>query len=131
MIAGSAPRSSEQSFVGDTLRLRRRHTREVVNVRAVVYCGIASQPVTICDISNGGVGLEGAGALFPGSEVNIALMTGEQRSGIVRWWLAGRCGVQFEQPLPPGDGFRSAALKRSKPRDPAAPLRKACSTSPS
>ena len=117
-IAGSAPRdTSGQTFVGDNLRLLRRHKRELVNVRAVVYSGIASQPATIYDISDGGVGLDGAGALFPGSEVKIALMSGETRSGIVRWWLAGRCGVEFDALLGQGDVFRSAALKRSKPRD--------------
>ena len=57
------------NFVCDNVRLLRRHKREPVNIRAVVYCGIACRSATIYDISDGGVGLEGAGALFPGSEV--------------------------------------------------------------
>lgn len=117
-IAGSVSPDTRRTDQGRNVRLRRRHDRVSINVRAVVYCGIASRTATICNISDGGLGLEGAGALCPGSEVTIALVSGETRNGVVRWWLAGRCGIEFLAALAPGDAFRDAAIKRSKPRAP-------------
>ena len=95
---------------------RRSGERALIRVRAIVNSGSLSQQTVLRDISNGGVGLEGADGLFPGCEVTIILLSGEQRSGVVRWWLAGRCGVQFHQPLGSEDEFCDAVMRRFSTR---------------
>lgn len=101
------------------IRLLRRHPREATNTRGVVHYGVASVAVRISNISTGGIGVEGAAGLFPGTEVKIALVTGEARSGVVRWWLAGSCGIEFDELLVPDDPFLTEVRKRSKSQIPA------------
>jgi hypothetical protein len=93
--------------------LSRQHDRMRTNLRAVVYAGTTFQSTVIRDISFGGVGLSGAAGLFPGESVKITLLNGQSRSGIVRWWLSGCCGVQFQKPLTSDDPFFEAALRRA------------------
>jgi hypothetical protein len=83
------------------------------NLRAVVYAGATFQTTVIRDISLGGVGLSGAHGLFPGEPVTITLLNGLSRSGIVRWWLSGCCGVQFDKPLTSDDPFFETAARRA------------------
>ena len=98
---------------GETKLLRmRRHQRTQVNVRVIVHSGLSAKQMLIRDMSNGGLCLVGAYGLFPGCEVKISLITGETRLGIVRWWLAGTCGVRFIQPLEHDEPFRKAVEKR-------------------
>ncbi|MFM9938127.1 MAG: PilZ domain-containing protein [Hyphomicrobiaceae bacterium] len=107
-------RSAAPGDVENRLRLLRRYDRTIINVRAVVHAGLSAQQTIIRDMSEGGVGLTGAAGLYPGTEVRIALVTGDMRTGIVRWWLAGSCGIQFHEPLRVGDAFREAAMRRAK-----------------
>lgn len=107
------PKASTHGDVESKLRRLRRHQRSIINVRAIVHSGQSARPTIIRDMSEGGVGLEGAYGLFPGSEVTVALVTGEFKSGVVRWWLSGSCGVQFHEPLKEGDRFWLAALRKA------------------
>lgn len=95
------------------LRRLRRHDRTIANVRAVFRAGLSEKPTLIRDLSDGGLGLIGADGLFPGCEIEIALVTGETKAGVVRWWLAGACGVQFHEPLGTNDAFRNGVLRNS------------------
>ena len=98
----------------ETKRRRlRRDQRTTVNVRAIVQSGRYSKPTMIQDLSDGGLGLVGADGLFPGSEVKISLVSGENKTGTVRWWLAGSCGVQFHRPLEACDPFREAVIRKA------------------
>jgi hypothetical protein len=123
-IEGFSPRKIERrTDVEGTLRLLRKHKRTPMNVRGLVRCGLSTQQTLIQDLSDGGLGLAGADGLQPGAEVTVALITGEKRTGIVRWWLAGRCGIQFHLPLSAGDAFREAVIRRAnaKPRQTKSP----------
>ena len=102
-----------QSFEATNWRLR-RHQRTQIGVRAIVRAGLSSKPIVIRDISSGGVGIAEAVGLFPGSEVTICLVTGESKVGVVRWWLAGSCGVQFREPLTEDDRFFKAVYRKAK-----------------
>lgn len=95
------------------IRLLRRHKRTPINVRALFHAGIASKSTVITDISKGGLGLSPANGLYPGCEVTIALITGETTTGIVRWWLAGSCGVQLHKPFHDNDVFENAVRRKA------------------
>lgn len=107
---------SRRTDVETKLRRLRRHERSVINVRAIIHCGLASKATLICDMSDGGLGLVGADGLFPGCEVEIALVTGESKTGVVRWWLSGACGIQFHDLFESDDPFRKAVLRKSAVR---------------
>jgi hypothetical protein len=91
----------------------RQHNRVRTNLRAVLYAGTTFQTTVIRDISLGGAGLSGAHGLFPGEPVTITLLNGASRSGIVRWWLGGCCGVQFDKFLTTDDPFFETAMRRA------------------
>lgn len=107
------PAQPKRIDVESKLRRLRQCDRTIANVHATVRAGISSKPTLIRDVSDGGLGLIGADGLFPGCEVRVALVTGETKTGIVRWWLAGACGVQFHEPLQANDAFRNAVLRKS------------------
>jgi hypothetical protein len=96
----------------DRVRRLRIHPRTHVHLRAVVETAGSFRTTVIRDISVGGLGLKGADGLFPGCEVEVTLLTGQSRKGIVRWWLAGCCGIEFQAKLEPGDPFLEAVLTR-------------------
>ncbi len=77
----------------------RKHDRLRVREAAIIYYRKTFQSVVIVDVSKGGVALEGAGGLFTGDRVNITTLSGNSVPGVVRWWLAGRCGIQFDEEL--------------------------------
>jgi hypothetical protein len=91
----------------------REHNRMRTNARAVLYAGTTFQSTVIRDISFGGVGLSGARGLFPGERVTITLLNGASRTGVVRWWLGGCCGVKFDEPLTSEDAFFETAVRRA------------------
>lgn len=103
---------NDAAVATSNVRPLRQAQRTAVNVHAVIYSGLSVQSTIIRNLSEGGAGISGAYGLFPGSKVVIALVTGETRSGVVRWWLAGRCGIQFDRTLGPDDAFRQAVLRR-------------------
>lgn len=92
---------------------RRRHVRMKTHTRAIVYREMVCLPTVIRDISNSGVCLSGAAGLFPGQALTIALLNGEKRDGVVRWWLNDCCGIQFKQCLAIDDTFYLTALKKA------------------
>lgn len=96
-----------------SIRRLRRHQRTKVNVRAIVRSGSCFQPTLIRDISSSGIGLAGAYGLFMGSDVEVSLLNGERRAGVVRWWLAGNCGIEFHEPLKDEDRFLAATMGRA------------------
>ncbi|HRK17688.1 MAG TPA: PilZ domain-containing protein [Hyphomicrobiaceae bacterium] len=116
ILARSAQEAAEKEVSerpAINLRLLRRHKRTPLKVRAIFHSGLASKPTFIRDLSNGGLGLSPADGLSPGSSVTVALITGEKKHGIVRWWLAGSCGVQFHEQLEDNDTFMTAVLRKA------------------
>ena len=87
------------------MAVSRQHSRLRTSVRAVLYSGSTFQTTVIRDISLGGIGLSGAEGLFLGEPVKITLLSGASKTGVVRWWLGGCCGVQFDKPLTSDDPF--------------------------
>ena len=110
--AADRPIAHGTAGAASSVRALRQAHRTTVDVHAVIYSGLSVQSTIIRNLSEGGAGISGAYGLFPGSKVVIALVTGETRSGVVRWWLAGRCGIQFDQKLGTDDAFRLAVLRR-------------------
>ncbi len=90
----------------------RKYARLHVRKAAIVYYRKTFQSVLIVDVSIGGVALEGAGCLFAGDRVNITTMSGRSVLGVVRWWLAGRCGIQFDEELDESAPFYRDATSR-------------------
>ena len=82
---------------------RRNIERVSVRFRGVLYHGDRFQTTTIENLSNGGAGLNGAVGIVPGDDVTIRLLNGRELSGEVIWWLAGHCGVAFDNELASDD----------------------------
>ena len=93
--------------------IERKSARYPVRIRAVLQTAQSFQSTIIQDLSLGGAGLDGAVGLVPGDQVSIELLDGRSISGRVKWWLAGKCGVAFDQPLDPSDPLFSKSLKRA------------------
>ena len=91
--------AAKVGFVAPLSEKLRRHERVAVNIRAILYHGDRFKTVMIRNISNGGVGIDGCGALMPHDQVSIGLLNGRTIDAVVRWWFAGACGVQFIEPL--------------------------------
>ena len=81
----------------------RRHVRIASHIRAVLHCKYRFQSIVIRNISRGGAGLDNCGHLIENDKVVISLLNGRRIEARVRWWLAGVCGVQFNQLLEPTD----------------------------
>lgn len=86
----------------------RAHVRRPVRMNALLYLGSSFQTVRVKDLSRGGAGLERCGALHVGDRVVISLVSGRKLDGVVKWWLAGNCGVQFDVPLASDDALLAA-----------------------
>lgn len=113
-IQAGPPGKSAEAIGGEECATPpREHDRVRTNVRAVIYSGTTFQSTVIRDVSLGGVGLSGAHGLFPGERVTITQLNGASRSGVVRWWLGGCCGVKFDEPLTRDDPFYEAAARRA------------------
>ena len=97
-----------------TVSCLRRHQRTPVAAHAVLYSGSGFQSTVIRNFSEGGVGIEGATGVFVGDTVTVALPTGQSRSGKVRWWLNGWCGIQYDQVADMHCGFHLALLKKAR-----------------
>lgn len=87
---------------------RRHNTRHAVRIEAILHARGASQPTVIDDLSLGGAGLERAIGIYANDHVEIELANGRRLPGTVAWCLIGACGVQFAEPLPPGDPLFAA-----------------------
>ena len=97
--AGNALRLVELEAVCTT-NPDRLHTRYSVKKRAILHFRDMFATVTILDVSWSGLGLSGAPNVFVGDRVSIALLNGKMVSGVVRWWIAGRCGIEFLDDTP-------------------------------
>ena len=93
---------------GTNVRLLRRTPRQAVNIRALLYVGKTFQTTRIVDVSAGGAGLCGALGLSKGDRIRIVLLDGRELSGVVQWWVMGRCGVAFLLPLAANDPILGA-----------------------
>ena len=92
--------------------IERKAARFPVRIRAVLQTKQSFQSTIIQDLSLGGAGLSGAVGVVPGDRVSIELLDGRSITGQVRWWLAGQCGVAFDEPLDPNDPLFSKSSKR-------------------
>lgn len=87
--------------------LTRRAERVAVSIRASLYHAESFEPVVICDISRYGAGIGRCRSVMPNDEVTIKLLDDRKLKARVRWWLAGRCGVLFDEPLQSNDRLLS------------------------
>ena len=92
----------------------RKSLRYSVRIRALLYKGETFQPTLIQDISKGGAGIKGAIGITPGDLVSIQFLDGRTISGKVKWWLAGNCGIAFDNGLDYGDPLFAQAFKSLK-----------------
>ena len=83
----------------------RAHTRTPSKVRAILYLHGTFHRCIVRDYSCTGLGLECDVALYEGDIVRIALLNGQSRTAVIRWWLHNRCGVSFEEKLIESDAF--------------------------
>ncbi|MGI9411350.1 MAG: PilZ domain-containing protein [Hyphomicrobiaceae bacterium] len=92
--------------------IERKAARFPVRIRAVLQTAQSFQSTIIQDLSLGGAGLDGAVGVVPGDRVSIELLDGRSITGRVKWWLAGKCGIAFDEPLDPNDPLFSKNSKR-------------------
>ncbi len=92
--------------------IERKAARFPVRIRAVLQTAQSFQSTIIQDLSSLGAGLDGAVGVVPGDRVSIELLDGRSIKGHVRWWLAGKCGVVFDEPLDPRDPLFNKSAKR-------------------
>ena len=90
-------------------RLARRYERIPVNIRALLHLRDRFQTTAIRDLSIGGACLEGAYGVMPGDTLVIELTNGRRLPAAARWWVCGRCGVAFAEPLEASDPLLAAA----------------------
>lgn len=93
---------------------QRQHQRFPTSLRAILYCRGQFQTTAIHDLSQGGAGLTGAFGVMPNDGVILQLLDGRQIDATVRWWVQGRCGLVFIQPLAVNDTLIQQAGKRSR-----------------
>jgi hypothetical protein len=93
---------------------QRQHQRFPTSLRAILYCRGQFQTTAIYDLSQGGAGLTGAFGVMPNDGVILQLLDGRQIDATVRWWVQGRCGLVFKQPLAENDILIQQAGKRSR-----------------
>jgi hypothetical protein len=90
-----ADQPNKTSSEPHALLVRRRDERRKILIRAICHFRATFAPVEIVDISKGGYGMSAAPSLQAGDLVEIVLLNGRKLPGSVRWWINGRCGVQF------------------------------------
>ena len=78
---------------------RPRLPRIEVSSFAMIREGASTSRARVCDISQGGLKLQCAMALVPGSEVVVMLAGIEPQPGVVRWTNADQVGVTFNRLL--------------------------------
>lgn len=76
-----------------------RSPRLGVDVRAMVRCGVVYRPVTLCDISQGGVKVRALPWMQPGCEVVLRLPDLPPQTGTVRWRTEEHAGIAFITPI--------------------------------
>jgi hypothetical protein len=92
----------------------REYARVSTNLNAVMYYGTRHRPISIRDVSRGGLGLANAGSALPGDRVDIRLLTGEVYRGRVRWWCNGFCGMAFLSAIEEADPIFALARRRRR-----------------
>ena len=70
-----------------------------IDVRAMGRCGAFYRPVTLCDISQGGVKVRALPWMEQGSEVVLRLPDLPPQTGTVRWRSEDHAGIAFITPL--------------------------------
>jgi len=90
---------------------RRRHARHPVVIAATLVVGSAIHPVTVIDVSVGGLGLGQAPALARGCDVLVKLADGRRLTGRVAWSREDVAGIAFATPLDPADPLLTAGRR--------------------
>jgi hypothetical protein len=96
------------------VRTLRQEHRMRTQIRALLYAGRRFQTTTISDLSRSGAGIDAASGVLPGDLVALQLLDGRAIAGQVRWWLAGRCGIAFLEPLKDVADIVAGPLNRLK-----------------
>lgn len=66
-------------------RITKPHQRNETNVRTIAQSGLHFQTTLMSDVSCSGLEPTGTTYLLRGSDVEITLLNGLRRNGIVRW----------------------------------------------
>ena len=74
---------------------RRTHLRREINAPATLLVNGLEQPVTVRDLSAGGLGIEGDADVHPGDRVSVSLGSGVNFDGVAVWNRHGRIGVKL------------------------------------
>jgi hypothetical protein len=83
--------------------LRRRDERRAAGITALVHCHGRFQTARVVDFSLGGLQLDGCFGVAVADQVAVELLSGHRLEGKVAWAVAGRIGMQFNQPLASDD----------------------------
>ncbi|MEQ1578669.1 MAG: PilZ domain-containing protein [Hyphomicrobium sp.] len=100
---GASPYFKDGAFCLPLPSRRMREMRFQLNSEAVLTYRGTTRRVVIRDISQGGIGVEGAATMHPGSSVQVQLPTGRQLEGEVCWQNGTRAGIILSQRLPASD----------------------------
>jgi hypothetical protein len=76
-----------------------RPPRIAVDAHAIAYCESGMHPVRVHDLSQHGIGFAHHGGFSPGMEVKLALESGEERRGVVRWSDDVHAGLFLVEPF--------------------------------
>ncbi len=76
---------------------QRQSIRTAVEFKATLIARGDTFDVHVKDASKAGFGVTQAPELMPGERVSLALPRGEFFTGCVRWWSAGRAGLEIDQ----------------------------------
>ena len=76
-----------------------RAPRLPVSARALAYDETGIHPVTVCDLSQHGIGFSHHGRFRPGMTVKLCLENGVERRGVVRWSDEHQAGLALVDPF--------------------------------
>lgn len=95
-VAAEPPRAAPSE---KTTALRRQYERRSAAITALVHCHGRHQTVSILDISEGGLQLQGAFGVTQGDRIEVELLSGHRLTAKVVWSLGSRVGAQFAPPI--------------------------------
>ena len=104
----------ECQLQSSNVRKLRIYARRKVIIHALAKWQSAFVPIEVRNISRGGAGLRIQACIAAGIPLVVAMPSGRQISGRVRWSRQGFCGIEFEQPLSHDDEL----LGESEPHEP-------------
>jgi PilZ domain len=82
---------------------RRRQPRVSTNLPAEIQFGPVTYDISIVDVSQGGLGLDGNQVLLAGDVVSVLIPDGRSLKGRIAWVAGTKAGLELADPLAPDD----------------------------